>query len=106
MNVSRIEETIGGWFVGNFENAAYRTEDFEVAYKEHKRGDEWDKHYHTMITEINLLVEGEMIMQGRLLTPGDIFILAPYEIADPEFLSDCKIVVVKHPGIVNDKIIF
>lgn len=106
MKLSNISSTIGGWFVGDFENAAYRTADFEVAYKEHHKGEHWDKHYHTEIVEVNLLIEGEMTMHGKHLKSGDIFILHPYEIADPEFLSDCKIVVVKHPGIVNDKIIF
>lgn len=105
MKVHRLEDSIGGWFVGDFDKAAYRTNKFEVAYKEHSAGEKWDRHYHTKVTEINLLAEGEMVMQGVHLTEGDIFILSPYEIADPEFLTDCKVVVIKYPGIVNDKIV-
>jgi len=42
-------------------------------------------------------------MQNRLLEAGDIFIIEPYEISDPEFLEDCEVVVVKTPS-ANDKI--
>jgi hypothetical protein len=45
-----------------------------------------------------------MIIQGRELVSGDIFILMPKEIADPIFLEDCEIVCVKAPNITNDKI--
>jgi hypothetical protein len=45
-----------------------------------------------------------MIIQNTKLKKGDIFILEPYEIADPEFLEDCEIVCVKIPGIKGDKV--
>ena len=44
-----------------------------------------------------------MILQGKKLISGDIFILKPYEIADPEFLEDCEMIAVKTPS-KNDKI--
>ena len=44
-------------------------------------------------------------MQGQLLTAGTIFILYPYEIADPVFVTDCEVVCVKLPGIVGDKVV-
>ena len=105
MNLYRLEEMIGGWFVGNFSPTAFTTENVEVSYKKHPKGEIWDLHYHEHVTEVNLLVRGEMILQGKKLVSGDIFILAPYEIADPEFLENCEIVCVKLPGITNDKII-
>lgn len=103
MKLSRIEDYVGGWFVGNFEPTAYKTDQFEVSYKFHPKGQEWDIHYHDIITEINLVVRGKMILQGKELKTGDVFILEPYEIADPEFLEDTEIVCVKTPS-VNDKI--
>ena len=75
----------------------------EVSYKRHPRGEKWDTHYHEKITEVNLLVRGRMIMQGREIFAGDVFVVKPFEIADPKFLEDCEIVCVKHPGIANDK---
>lgn len=105
MEISRIDSTIGGWFIGNFDNAAFKTEGFEVAYKKHSAGEKWDHHYHKFVTEINLMISGEMIIQGKKIQPGDIFILRPYEIADPLFITDCEMIVVKTPGIVNDKVV-
>lgn len=94
---------VGGWFVGNFEPTAYKTKDFEVSYKLHPKGQEWDIHYHTDVTEINYVIRGKMILQGKTLKTGDIFILEPYEIADPNFIEDTEIICVKTPSI-NDKI--
>jgi hypothetical protein len=37
------------------------------------------------------------------LTTGDIFVIEPYEIADPIFHEDCTIVCVKLPGNTGDK---
>lgn len=105
MEIYNYKDMIGGWFVGNFEPTAYKTEDFEVSYKIHPKGEEWDLHYHEKVTEINLLTSGKMIMQGKELNSGDIFIMKPYEIADPVFLEDCHIVCVKVPGITNDKVV-
>jgi dTDP-4-dehydrorhamnose 3,5-epimerase-like enzyme len=105
MKLSRIEDTDRGWFVGNFTKAAFQTEACEVSYKFHTKGEHWPLHYQEKITEINLMVSGEMIMQGQKLVTGDIFIIYPYEIADPEFLTDCGIVCVKVPGIQNDKVV-
>ena len=104
MNLHRLEDMIGGWFVGNFSPTSFTTSDVEVSYKKHPKGQIWDTHYHEKVTEVNLLVRGKMILQGKKLISGDIFTLHPYEIADPEFLEDCEIVCVKFPGIANDKI--
>jgi len=103
MKVLKIDDMIGGWFVGNFEPTAYKTDQFEVSYKLHPKGQRWDVHYHTDVTEINYVIRGEMTIQGKLLSSGDIFILKPYEIADPEFLIDTEIICVKTPSL-NDKI--
>ena len=37
MQVLRIEDMKGGWFVGDFEPTAYKTKDFEVSYKVHQK---------------------------------------------------------------------
>lgn len=103
MKVLDINDMIGGWFVGNFEPTAYKTKDFEVSYKLHPKGQEWDIHYHTDVTEINYLIRGKMTLQGKTLKTGDIFILEPHEIADPNFIEDTEIICVKTPSI-NDKI--
>ena len=101
----RLEDSNRGWFVGNFAKAAIQTDACEVSYKYHSKGEFWPLHYQEIITEINLLTKGKMKMHGKILNPGDIFILYPYEIADPEFITDCEVVCVKVPGITNDKVV-
>lgn len=105
MKIFNIKDMIGGWFVGNFNPTAYKTENFEVSYKIHPKGEKWDYHYHTEVTEINYLVRGKMLLQNKELNGNDIFILEPYEIADPTFLEDCEIICVKTKS-VNDKVKF
>lgn len=103
MDITRFEDYKGGWFVGNFDPAAYKTDQFEVCYKIHHKGEIWDKHYHKVATEINFLVDGEMIIQGKNLKSGDVFVIHPLEIADPVFLTDCKVIIIKTPSNTNDK---
>ena len=105
MQITKLEDYKGGWFVGNFEPSAFKTEDFEVCYKTHKQGENWDVHYHKLGTEINLLVKGQMIIQGKKLTSGDVFIIYPWEVADPEFLEDCTVLIIKTPSKPGDKYI-
>lgn len=105
MQVSRIEDSIGGWFVGNFDGASYKTKGAEVSYKIHLAGEKWPHHYHEHLDEINLLVRGRMIIQNTELISGDIFILTRMEVADPIFLEDCEIVCVKLPNFTNDKVV-
>jgi hypothetical protein len=44
-----------------------------------------------------------MIIQGRELNSGDVFVFEKNEIADPIFLEDCTVVCVKVPSLPNDK---
>jgi quercetin dioxygenase-like cupin family protein len=94
---------IGGWFIGDFVPSSFKTKNFEVCYKKHQKGENWPTHYHKISTEINLLVRGKMKIQGKILTEGDIFILNPFEIANPEFLEDCEVVIIKTPSSPGDK---
>lgn len=103
MKVFKLEDMKGGWFVGNFSPTCFHSEDFEVCYKEHFKGEKWDTHYHKEGTEINLLIKGKMTIHGKELNSGDVFILNPYEIADPIFLENCKLVIVKTPSVPGDK---
>jgi hypothetical protein len=93
----------GGWFIGNFEPSVHRTKDFEVCYKVHTKGEVWDNHYHKIQREINYLIRGKMTIGDTELNRGDIFIFEQYDIADPVFLEDCELIVVKVPSIKNDK---
>jgi mannose-6-phosphate isomerase-like protein (cupin superfamily) len=104
MIIKKIEDSVGGWYIGNFEKAAYKTSSFEASCKVHLKGEKYGWHYHQHLDEINLVISGKIRIQGHEFGPGDIFILEPYDIADPEFLEDCKIICIKAPNMTNDKI--
>jgi len=103
MKIQKLSDMTRGWFVGNFSPSVFTTEDFEVGFLSHKAGEHWPKHFHKESVEINLLVSGKMIIQGHEILPGDIFILDKFEIADPVFIDDCSLVVVKTKSVKGDK---
>jgi len=103
MNISNIRDYVRGWFIGDFNPSVLRTKDFEVGVLTHKKGEVWNAHYHKESIEYNVLISGKMIVQGKELNSGDLFVFQKGEIADPIFLEDCTLVVVKVPSIPSDK---
>lgn len=103
MTVDNLENMFRGWFIGNFEPAVLKTDQFEVGILFHPKGEKWPKHYHKEAVEINVLMSGKMIINNQLIGPGNIFLLEKNEIAEPEFLEDCTIVCVKTPSVPGDK---
>lgn len=105
MEIHKISDFIGGWYAGDFNPSCFVTKDFEICYKKHLAGEEWPRHYHKEADEINFLRSGKMIIQGKELVAGDIFILRKNEIADPVFLENCEVFIVKTPSVKDDKFI-
>ena len=105
MKIINMSDMIGGWFIGDFEPTVFKTDQFEVCYKQHYKGEVWDNHYHKVATEINYLIRGEMKINDTLLSQGDIFLIEPHEISVPDFFTDCELIVVKTPSIKGDKYI-
>ncbi len=104
MKTAILEDMIKGWFVGNFEPTLLRTNDVEVAVKSYKKGDYEEKHYHKIATEITVIVNGRVKMNGIEYKKGDIIVMEPNEATDFECLEDgTQNVVVKIPGANNDK---
>lgn len=105
MKIEKISDYHNGWLVGQFDPSIIKTESFEVGYKKHKKGEIYDKHYHKIGTEINLLTKGKMKIQNKILNEGDIFIISPYEISDPVFLEDCEVLIIRDSSNPKDKYI-
>lgn len=103
MRVTNIEKMKRGWMIGDFEPSILRTKDFEVGILIHKKGEFWASHFHREAEEYNLLLDGKMEINGVLIEPGTIFILEKNEIAKPEFLEDCRVLVIKVPSRPGDK---
>jgi len=105
MDVYKLKDMTKGWFVGDFSPSVFKTKEFEVCYRIHPAGEKWENHYHKEAVEINLLISGKMTMLGKTLNSGDIFVVKPYEVANPCFIEDCAIVCVKTPSVIGDKYI-
>jgi len=105
MKLFDVDQFQGGWFVGAFPETAYLTNDCEVAYKTHSAGERWDTHYHQIATEINYLISGSMSINDRVFEAPIVFVIEPGEIAQPTFLTDVSLVVVKVPSVLGDKYI-
>jgi hypothetical protein len=105
MQIYKLNEMKDGWFIGDFLPTAFKSKDFEVCYKKHTKNEFWDKHYHEKIHEINLLVKGKMLINDIELNEGDIFVIQPFYVSKPTFLTDCELIIIKTPSITDDKII-
>lgn len=103
MHVKKLTDMWRGWLIGDFEPSVLRTKDFEVGVLTHPAGEVWPAHYHKGGTEYNVLLEGKMNVCDTMLEAGDIFIIEPYEIAEPTFYTDCRILCIKVPSDTNDK---
>lgn len=100
-----LKEMKKGWFIGNFEPSVFRTTLFEAGYKIHRKNQYWPAHYQQLAIEINLVIDGKVKINNDVFTKGDIFLVEPREVVKPEFLTRCKIVVIKIPSLPQDKVI-
>ncbi|MES3576144.1 hypothetical protein [Enterobacter cloacae] len=98
-----LSNMIGGWFVGAFTPAALSIPDVEVAVQHFPAGYRGEAHHHQVATEVTLLISGRARMANCALVAGDILTLLPGTSSYFEALEDCVTVVVKHPGVLNDK---
>lgn len=105
MNKAKLEDMIGGWFIGNFEPSLLKTNDVEVAVKKYKAGDTEEAHYHKLATEYTVILKGKVRMMGIEHNEGEILTIHPMESTDFLAITDVTTVVVKIPGASNDKYI-
>lgn len=103
MKVFELNDMTKGWFVGNFTPSAYLTGDVEVAIKKYKSGDYEASHHHKIATEITVIIEGSVKMNGVIYGAGKILVIEPNNSADFMALTEVITAVVKHPGVSNDK---
>lgn len=103
MNIHKLDNFKGGWFIGNFDPSILKTDQFEVGLKFHQKDEDWPNHYHKIATEYNLLISGKLIVNGVDINAGEIFVVDPLENAKCNFVEDCYILVVKAPCVKNDK---
>jgi len=104
MKIDHIDCFKGGWFLGSFDPSLLKTEDFEVGYKKHTKEEGVESHVHYQVTEYNLMISGEMVVNGVTVTKGLIFIIPPGEAVKVDVVSDVvEVICVKTPSIPEDK---
>ena len=103
MRLSNINDYKAGWFVGDFNPSIFKNPFFEVAHHKHAKGCETFPHYHAVTNELNYIVRGELMVSGKLLSQGDMWIYEPNEVSEVEFLADSELIIVRWPSIPSDK---
>jgi hypothetical protein len=103
MRVEKLSNMTKGWFIGNFDPSILKTNECEIGIKSYVAGDYEKKHYHKVATEYTVVVKGKVRMFDQEFEEGDIIITEPYEATDFTALTDVMNVVVKIPGVNNDK---
>jgi quercetin dioxygenase-like cupin family protein len=103
MKVDKLKNFTKGWVVGNFEPSLLKTDDFEVAVKYYKAGDYEEKHYHKVATEITIISEGSVRMNGELHSKGSVITIEPGEATDFKVVHDTITTVIKFPCVEGDK---
>jgi quercetin dioxygenase-like cupin family protein len=103
MKVFKLNDMTRGWFVGNFEPTSFKTKACEVGYRSYLAGDKEAKHVHKIATELTLITEGVVRMNGIEYKKGDIIVLSPGDETDFEAVTDATNMIVKIPGVPDDK---
>lgn len=105
VDVYKLENMVKGWFIGDFSPSLFNTTDVEVGIKKYKAGDKEGFHFHKIATEFTVILNGEVEMDSRKYTDGDIIVIKPGVATNFTALTDVTTVVVKIPGANNDKYI-
>jgi quercetin dioxygenase-like cupin family protein len=103
MKKIKLDDMIGGWFIGNFTPTVLNNSYFEAGVKYYKKGDFENAHYHKISTEYTVIVEGEVKMNNIIYKKGDIIVISPMESTDFIALTDVTTTVIKIPSSINDK---
>jgi hypothetical protein len=100
-----LNDMIKGWFIGDFEPSLYKTEAVEVAVKSYNSGDFEEEHYHKIATEFTVVIEGIVELNDIQYGVNDIIKIEPGTSAKFKSITKSLTVVVKIPGVKNDKFI-
>jgi hypothetical protein len=98
-----LNDMVKGWFAGPFTPTALHSEQFECAVKRYPAGSREARHVHRIATEVTVIVEGRVRMNGVEHGRDAVITVLPGESTDFEALTDVITVVVKTPAVPGDK---
>ncbi len=102
--VDNIKNFKGGWYCGLFHPSIIFTNEFELGLHKLKKGEKTFPHKHLRTVEVNLIVSGKLIANGKELGEGDIFIYEVGDCSNVEVLEDTTLVVARNGSFPGDKI--
>ena len=105
MKKYNIKDMVNGWEVGNFDPSVLKTEKFEVGYHKYKKGAPTQNHYYKKSTEINIVVSGDVEINGERFREGEIFVLEPYSVSESSFHKNTDLIVIRDASYTDDKYI-
>jgi anti-sigma factor ChrR (cupin superfamily) len=103
MKAYNLLDMLGGWFVGDFQPCVQQSPHVEVALKRYTAGTVEARHVHKVATELTLVVEGIITMNGEVFARNAIVVLAPGESGEFVSVTDSVLCVVKTPSVAGDK---
>ena len=80
------------------------TKDYEVDILTYKKNEKIDYYYNTYIDEINILIDGNMLLNEINIYKDQLFYIPHNQVISLKFLEDCKILCIKIPSKIGDKI--
>ena len=102
---ARLEDFVGGWIVGDFNPSIFRSMEFEVGVKRLLAGYSEPEHFQKNATEVTLVIEGECLLNGERMRPGDIMIIPPRLSGKFFAETDTVLLVLKSPSLPKDKVL-
>lgn len=105
MDVTRVSDYVGGWFLGNFTPTIEANPHVEICVKRYAKGAVEPVHYQRQATEYTIVLSGRAQMGDFTLGPDDIIRIPPGEACGFEALDDVVLVAVKTPSLPDDKVI-
>lgn len=105
MKIYHVGNMIRGWVIGKFIPNIY-TKDYELGFKYYNEGDYEKSHKHLLSEEVTIILLGEVDMNGKKFSEGDIIIQEKGEYTDFLCLSQRAITAVYRPdgSYPNDKV--
>lgn len=103
MTIDQINNYTRGWIVGDFSPALVRSKEIECAVMSYKKNESTARHVHRVTKEFTMALSGKFLLNGTVLSPGQIAIISPGEYADFTCLEAGSTLVIKTPSVPGDK---
>ena len=105
MKILKLSNFIRGWIVGKFSPSLY-DKSYEIGFKYYQSGDYEKAHKHLLSDEVTIILFGEVEMNGKKYSEGDIVVQEKNEFTDFKCLSERAITAIYRPdgSFPNDKV--